>query len=138
MVSEHWRQRVGLLPRQVAFADGVPTACTLARWHDEVVGDTTVAIALRPGQESEVDRGTVADAERDWVAHATPPWIVPGFSGEGFCDPSGAFSSAEPPGCRSAPAPVRMSLVQATVAGFAGPARPPARCSPPWMRPRAR
>ncbi|MFI6883775.1 hypothetical protein [Streptosporangium canum] len=123
VVSEQWQPSVDLLPWQVAFVDGVPTACTLARWQDEVAGDVTVAIALRPGGESEVDWGMVADAERDWVAHAVPPWIMLGFEGDGFCDPSGAYLSRQPATLPVDTSPGSRELVEAMVAGFASPAR---------------
>ncbi|MFF0250852.1 hypothetical protein [Streptosporangium sandarakinum] len=123
-VSEQWRERLDLLPWQVTFADGLPTACTLARWHDEVVGEVLAAIALRPGGESEVDWGVVADAERQWVAHAVPPWVMLGFAGEGFCDPSGALLSEHPSTLPIEPTDRRSSeLVEAMVTGFNSPAR---------------
>jgi len=123
VITDRWQEQVHVSPWQVVFPGAKPMARTLVRWRDETVGDVTAAVALCPGQESEIDWGMVAESERDWSPRAVPPWIMLGFEGEGFCDPSGAYLSAEPAILPVDYNPGSRELLEAMVAGLGSPHR---------------
>ncbi|MET9250275.1 hypothetical protein [Nonomuraea sp. NPDC003709] len=121
-VTRDWRTEFDVPPWRVDF-EKVPTACTVARYQDPSAGKVTVGVALRPGQESEIEWGMVGEAEHGWTCRSAAPWARLGFIGEGFCDASGAYLDEQPAVLPVDFSPSRRDLLEAMMRGFNDPHR---------------